>query len=121
MKDWANGDLTSKQVQKYAMHALEQGAEGLTDFAKMGNWGNNPQNLFRAMRSVLGVPKGAPEMDWYEIPTTTNKRTPHPFLLPHRFFLHSTLVEASTIGQNMSLAEHMLASSFGRQSNIQLL
>ena len=68
------------------MHALEQGAEGLTDFAKMGNWGNNPQNLFRAMRSVLGVPKGAPEMDWYEIPTTTNKRTPHPFLLPHRFF-----------------------------------
>jgi hypothetical protein len=86
VKDWANGDLTSKQVQRYAMHALQQGANGLYDFAKMGNWGNNPQNLFRAMRSVLGVPKGAPEMDWYEIPTKTNNKTPHPFLLPHRFF-----------------------------------
>ena len=86
VNDWASGKLISKQVQRCARHALEQGASGLFDFAKMGNSGENPQNIFRAMRSMLGLPKGAPEMDWYEIPTVKNNRTPHPFLIPHRFF-----------------------------------
>ena len=86
VKDWATGHLTSKQVQRYALHAMQQGADGLDNFARMGNFGENPQNVFRAMRTVLGLPKGAPKMDWYEIPITKSNRTPHPFLLPRRFF-----------------------------------
>jgi hypothetical protein len=64
---------------------MEAGADGVSDFARMGNWGANPQNLFRAMRNALGNPAGAPEMAWYEIPTKAGPRTPHPFLLPHEF------------------------------------
>ena len=33
VNDWASGKLSSKQVQRYARHALEQGASGLFDFA----------------------------------------------------------------------------------------
>ena len=83
--DWAKGRLTTEQVQRYAMHSMEAGADGVSDFARMGNWGANPQNLFRAMRNALGNPAGAPEMAWYEIPTKAGPRTPHPFLLPHEF------------------------------------
>ncbi len=34
----------------------------------------------------MGNPAGAPEMDWFEVPTTAGPRTPHPSLLPHKFF-----------------------------------
>ena len=86
VRDWAKGSLSTKQVQQYAMDAMEQGANGLDRFARMGNNGRNPQDLFKAMRSTLGIPAGAPEMDWFEIPTKKSMVTPHPFLLPHRFF-----------------------------------
>ena len=64
-KDWAHGLINSKQVQRYALSAMQQGAGNVEQLAKMGNYGRNPQNLFRAMRTVLGLPAGAPEMDWY--------------------------------------------------------
>ena len=63
--DWANGLINSKQVQGYALSARQQGAGNIGQFAKMGNYERNPQNTFRAMRTVLGLPAGAPEMDWY--------------------------------------------------------
>ena len=120
VKDWATGHLTSKQVQRYALHAMQQGADGLDNFARMGNFGENPQNVFRAMRTVLGLPKGAPEMDWYEIPTTKSNRTPHPFLLPHRFLLRFTSVEAVLIGQSTLQVEQMHAISSGIPSKTPL-
>lgn len=63
--DWAHGLLSSKQVQLYAPKAMQQGADNVERLAKMGNYGLNPQNLCRAMRTMLGLPAGAPEMDWY--------------------------------------------------------
>ena len=85
IKDWANGAISSKKLQQYALSAMEQGAHGLHGMAKMGNYGQNPQNIFRAMRSLLGLPAGAPELSWYEIPTKKSKNTIHPFLCPHSF------------------------------------
>jgi hypothetical protein len=80
------GKLSAKDVQDIAMDAMIQGAPGMTQFAEMGASGKHGQNLFRAMQSVLGYPSGSPVMDWFEIPTKGGPRTPHPFLLPHKFF-----------------------------------
>ena len=52
----------------------------------MGSGGKHPNNLFRAMRSLLGIPAGAPEISFFEIPTTQGDHSAHPFLLPHDFF-----------------------------------
>eukprot|EP00959_Pyramimonas_sp_CCMP1952_P257952 5390722-Pyramimonas_sp.AAC.1 len=38
------------------------------------------------MQSVLGYPAGSCEIDWIEVPAKSGRRTPHPFLLPHKFF-----------------------------------
>ena len=86
--DWAAGRLTSPQVQRYALAAAEQGATGLDPLARAGNYGNNPQNLLRALMGVFEHPRGAPPFDWAEIPTKLGLRTPHPFFLPHSFFQH---------------------------------
>lgn len=85
-RDWALGKLTSNQVQEYALAASSQGAVGVEALGKAGNSGNNPQNIFRALKSILGLPKGAPSLYWAEIPTKAGPSTPHPFLLPHEFF-----------------------------------
>ena len=84
--DWAKGLISSSQVQAYAFAAQQQGASGVDRLAHIGNSGNNPQNLFRALVNLFGHPKGAPRFDWYEIPTKRGPRTAHPFLLPHTFF-----------------------------------
>ena len=83
--DWADGSLTTEEVQRYAMHAAQQGASGLAQIARMGNWGQHTQNLMRAFRNFLGKPAGAPEFSWFDIPYKDGLR-PHPFLLPHAFF-----------------------------------
>ena len=54
--------------------------------AAMGASGEHPQNCFRALKNLLGLPSGAPTFYWAEIPTVRGPRTPHPFLLPHQFF-----------------------------------
>ena len=86
VKRWAVGKLSAKDVQNIAMDAMLQGTPGIDRFADMGARGAHDQNLFRAMRNALGNPAGAPEMDWFEVPTTAGPRTPHPFLLPQKFF-----------------------------------
>ena len=88
-EDWAKGKITSEQVQRYALGALRQGAEGLDPFARAGASGQHPQNIFRALKHVFGMPRGAPDMDWIELPMVVGDRVvqvAHPFLLPHRFF-----------------------------------
>ena len=85
-RDWAKGRIKTDQVQDYAWGAQQQGAVGMDSMGAMGNSGRNPQNLFRAMRHLLGMPKGSPPFKWIEIPTRYGPKTPHPFLLPHEFF-----------------------------------
>ena len=46
-KDWAAGKLSSRQVQEYAMGAMQQGATGLDAMSAIGNSGTNLQNLQR--------------------------------------------------------------------------
>ena len=99
-KSWAKGDITSKHVQQFAYDAYRDGIEGMEPMAAMGNFGNNPQNLFRAMQSVLGYPLGAPMMEWFDIPTKSSRHTSHPFLMPHAFFgkyFHERPNEFSTV------------------------
>ena len=83
---WAKGKISSKDVQDISMGAMQQGASGCDRVANMGSAGRHAQNIFRSMRSALGMPRGAPEMDWFEIPMRSGRKTPHPFLLPHKFF-----------------------------------
>ena len=86
VKRWVVGKLSANDIQNIAMDAMLQSTPGIDRFAEMGARGAHDQNLFRAMRNALGNPAGAPEMDWFEVPTTAGPRTPHPFLLPHKFF-----------------------------------
>ena len=86
IKDWGAGRKSAKQIQQDASNAQAQGATGLEGLAKLGTSGKNPQNIFRDMQAVLGYPEGAPRIQWFEIPTKSGRRTPHPFLLPHCFF-----------------------------------
>ena len=46
---------------------------------------DNPKNMARALVSALGMPDGAPEIDWFDIPLKGGDK-PVPFLLPHKFF-----------------------------------
>ncbi len=86
MRDWAKGLLSSGKLQEYAAGALAQGATGFDRLARVGTYGKHPQNAYRDLVSLLGLPKGAPELTWLNIPTRRGPRTPHPFFLPHKFF-----------------------------------
>ena len=84
--EWAKGTISSVKVQKFALSALKSGAEGVDSLAAAGNFGQNPQNIFRALVKVFGIPVGAAPIEWVEIPTKHGRRTPHPVLMPHKFF-----------------------------------
>jgi hypothetical protein len=83
--DWAKGEISAKKVQEYAWGAEQQGAVGLKNLASAGTWGTNPQKVQRTLLRLFGQPAGAPEIDWFRIPTKTGFAL-HPFLLPHKFF-----------------------------------
>lgn len=104
VRRWSVGKLSAKDVQDIAMDASRDGLDTMGPLAKMGASGQHPQNLFRAMQSVLGYPNGAPEMDWFELPTTAGPRTPHPLLLPHNFFHHIMQPTPKPNGGRLSLA-----------------
>ena len=67
-RDWAKGKMSSNDLQQHALAAMESGARGVNKIAAMGNWGENPKNMARALVSALGMPDGAPEIDWFNIP-----------------------------------------------------
>ena len=83
---WAAGHMSSKVVQKIAFAALKQGARGLGKLASLGDYGNHPQNIHRALVTSFGLPVGAPDVDWVKLPTKFGRETPHPVLMPHKFF-----------------------------------
>ena len=80
-KHWSMGQISSARVLEYARGATAQGARGMDRMASIGS-----HNAFRALKSVFGIPKGAPELAWLEIPTSRGARTSHPFMMPHEFF-----------------------------------
>jgi hypothetical protein len=97
IRRWSKGKLSAKDVRDISMDALRAGTPGMEQFAEMGASGAHTQNCFRAMQHILGYPAGAPTMDWFQIPTRAGPRTPHPFLLPHKFF--SSYYKANTMAQ----------------------
>ena len=64
------------------MGAMLQGARGMQGVAAAGSHGHHPQNLQRSLISLFGMPEGAPDFAWFDIPTKSGVH-PHPFLLPH--------------------------------------
>ena len=83
-RDWAAGKISAAKVQEYAEKSAAQGAQGLDAVAAAGTHGKHPSSVHRKLMSIFGNPKGAPEIDWVEIPTK-NGRVAHPFLFPHKF------------------------------------
>lgn len=83
---WAKGELTSAAVQSLAYSARLQGAQNLDRLSAIGTSGANPQNLFRDLVRVLGMPAGAPPIDWIELPLKGNRKKPHPVIWPHKWF-----------------------------------
>ena len=62
------GITNTVQVQDYAGGATQQGASGVEAMGALGNSGRNPSSMFRALKSLLGMPAGAPEFFWAEVP-----------------------------------------------------
>ena len=86
IQKWASGKMSASEVQAAAMDAMAQGARDLDKLSSMGSAGDHPQNCLRALKNLLGLPKGAPDVTWVEIPTSRGAKTLHPFLMPHDFF-----------------------------------
>lgn len=99
-RDWARGKITSAQVQEYAAGASAAGAPSLGALAGAGQAGTRPGNLFRSLVSAFGMPPGAPEFFWADIPVAGQKDlVPQPFILPHMLF-HSLFKHRPMIWKN---------------------
>ena len=84
-RDWAHGKLSAVKVQEYATQSAAQGARNLERLTAAGTSGANPNHMHRDILALFGKPRGAPDIDWVDIPTK-NGREAHPFLFPHKFF-----------------------------------
>ena len=116
VKRWAVGKLSAKDVQNIAMDAMLQGTPGIDRFAGMGARGAHDQNLFRAMRNALENPAGAPEMDWFEAPTTAGPRTLIHFYYHINSFRRITQPTRPPSGERRLLALWEPRASFGGRS-----
>ena len=65
---------------------MYSGADGMERMARIGSFGEHAQNLYRGLCNLFGHPVGAPAIDWVEIPTVEGRKTPVPFIFPHKFF-----------------------------------
>ena len=91
------GKLSALQVLEYATGADLQGASGLTRLASIGS-----DHAFRSLKNVFGIPVGAPDFTWLEIPTIAGPKTVHPFLMPHKFFASYFAAHDDKWAQSMS-------------------
>ena len=73
-------------VQEFALGTSQQGATGIERMSAICKFGKQPQNMYRALRSLLGLPAGAPPFTWIELPMKYGRKVPHPVLLPHLLF-----------------------------------
>ena len=87
-KDWAVGELSSVQVQRYssgAQRSCVSASIDIQEVASAATDGKHKGNLFRDLRKQFGWPDGCPEFDWIEVPMLKNSKTPVPVISPHRF------------------------------------
>ena len=84
-RQWAKGELTSRQVQELAFGAACQGADGLEGISTAGSSGARPQNIQRSLLSFFGRPSGGADFTWIRIPTRRGSIV-HPVFMPHLFF-----------------------------------
>ena len=80
------GKLSAHQVQEYAERSSAQGATGVDSIASAGTNGQYGSSIHRKLMKLFGRPRGAPEIDWIEIPVKGGRRIAHPFIFPHNFF-----------------------------------
>lgn len=83
---WAKGEISSAAVQSLGNNARLQGARNLEAISAIGSYGAHAQNLFRDVVRLFGMPKGAPPIDWIELPLKGGRKMLHPILWPHNFF-----------------------------------
>jgi hypothetical protein len=58
----------------------------VSGLAAAGTNGQHSGNIMRDVKTYLGLPNGAPEFVWLEIPMKAGRKIPHPFLMPHAWF-----------------------------------
>ena len=68
---WAKGKLSTVQLQQAAMNAELQGTPNIHGMAALGNFGANPQNLFRAMKNLVGWPENCAPHVFHRAPYKT--------------------------------------------------
>ena len=85
-RDWASGQISAIKVQEYAENSAAQGATGMERISAAGAHGKHQSSVHKSLMRLFGRPKGAPEIEWIEIPLKGGRRVPHPFILPHKFF-----------------------------------
>ena len=115
-RQWAGGRLTSPQVQELAITAGQQGAHSVGKLGAVGNSGQSPQHLQRALKQIFGQPLGSPDFTWVPLDMkidNTVKQVAQPVLLPHLYFqaMHRhrhDLWDSSVIGP-----EEMVVSTSG--------
>lgn len=122
-KDWAVGKLSSRQVQEYAMGAMQQGASGLDAMSAIGNSGANLQKSQRGLVNLFGSQAGAPPLR-LSIESNCLQRVDERQLI--RFCgptssLPSIINTTKINGGRQSLGQVGVCFNFGAQSAILLL
>ena len=86
-RDWASGEISAKKVQEYSYGAEHDDASFVGDLSKLSTFGKESNHMHRDSLRLFGNPKGAPPMDWINIPGKDGSTLCQPFLMPHKFFL----------------------------------
>ena len=91
LRDWAKGDLSSKQIQDYCEGGVVSGCdESTSQFAHLGADGKYAGNIQRDLLQLLGKPVGAPKFMFVKVPILNKHKQKitidMPLLVPHRQF-----------------------------------
>ena len=82
---WASGDLSSAKLHHYALKASKSNIQDMDALAAKARKPSAHTNMHRMLMQYFGNPKGAPEIDWYEVPYAA---TPSIYLAPQVTFVH---------------------------------
>lgn len=91
LRDWAKGDLSSKQIQDYCEGGVVSGCDAATaQFSHLGADGKYTANIQRDLLQLLGKPLGAPKFLFVQVPILNKHKQQimidMPLLVPHRQF-----------------------------------
>ena len=70
LKQWASGDLSSKQIQDFCAGVVVSGCTdpAVKAFSKLGAHGLQPSHMQRDLMHTLGAPLGTPRLTYVSIP-----------------------------------------------------